>query len=434
MATSVLGMILAGGEGTRLWPLTEDRAKPSVPFGGKYRIIDFVMSNFVNSEIYNIAVITQFKAESLIDHIENGWQKSIGNLVGGISINPAQQRVGKHWYLGTADAVYQNFNRIEKVQPEIVAVFGGDHIYKMDIRYMINFHMERGSNMTIAAISVPIEKAANNYGVIEVDADYNLKGFQEKPEHPTPLPNDPTKCLVSMGNYLFNLDLLGFTFSEDYRKQYVSKEKLISLLEMDPEAQDKYTSHDIGYDIIPFLFRSGLKISVYDLFRNRVPGMTNKEVGYWRDVGNIEELYDANMDVCGIDPIFNLYNQEWPTRTNPYFLPPAKFVLSNTAYNSLVSEGSVITGSSVINSVLGYEVRVEENSQIEFSVIHNGTIVGPGSKIKRAILDKYIRIPPNTCIGCDREEDLARGFHVTESGITVVPKRYDFKAGTSFRR
>ncbi len=427
MSPTVLGMILAGGEGTRLDPLTRHRAKPSVPFGGKYRIIDFVLSNFVNSGIYNIAIITQFKAESLIDHVENGWQKNMGTLVGDISINPAQQRVSKNWYLGTADAVYQNFNRIEKVYPELVAVFGGDHIYKMDIQDMIRFHEERGSNMTISAISVPVEKASGAYGVIEIDEEYNMIGFEEKPVHPRPLPNDPSKCLVSMGNYIFNRDLLGYAFSEDARKEYVSKDKLFKLLEMDADAQDKYSTHDIGYDIIPFLFKSGLRISVYDLVNNRVPGMTLREVGYWRDVGNIEEFYDANMDVCAVDPTFNLYNMEWPIRTSDTLLPPAKFTLNSQVYNSIVSEGSIITRARVINSVLGYEVRAEDGSKIDFSVVCNGVTVGDGAKITRTIVDKYVNVPPRTVIGYDKDEDRQRGFTVSPTGITVVPKRYDFK-------
>lgn len=422
----ILGMILAGGEGTRLEPLTLHRAKPSVPFGGKYRIIDLALSNFVNSRIYHIAVITQFKAESLIDHIEEGWQKFMGSMVGQITINPAQQRVNKDWFLGTADAVFQNFNRIEKVDPDILAVFGGDHIYKMNIMEMVAFHQMRGADMTIAAIPVPVEKAARQYGVMEVDEEYSLIGFEEKPEHPKSLPGDPSLCLVSMGNYLLSRELVNFCFQEDAKKKYVSKDKLKSLLEVDPDAMDKYSTHDIGYDIIPFLHRTGLRISVYDFAMNHVPGVTGKEVGYWRDVGALDEFYDANMDICGINPVFNLYNQEWPIRTCPHAYAPAKFSLTSEVFNSVVSEGCIISRSRVINSVLGYNVRFEEGAACEFSVVFNGVKVSRGAVIRRAIVDKYVTIPAGVCIGCDHEDDRRRGLTVTSTGITVVPKRHVF--------
>jgi glucose-1-phosphate adenylyltransferase len=422
----VLAMILAGGEGRRLDPLTLHRAKPAVPFGGKYRIIDIVLSNFVNSGIHHIAILTQFKAESLIDHVETGWQMYMGTLAGNISINPAQQRVSKDWYLGTADAVYQNFNRIEKVNPDLVAVFGGDHIYKMNVKDMVNFHLQRGADMTISAIPVPLEKAARTYGVIEVDPDYNMIGFEEKPEHPKPMPDNPAKCLVSMGNYLFNRELLTFAFSEDAKKKYVSKDQLKALLEMDPRSQDSYSTHDIGYDIIPFLHRSGLRISVYDFVMNKVPGVEGQEIGYWRDVGAIEEFYDANMDVCGLNPIFNLYNSEWPLRTSQSTYAPAKFSLSSEVYNCVISEGCIVTRSRVINSVLSYNVRVEEGSWVEFSVIFGGVHVGAGARLRRTIVDKYSVIPPGTNIGYDHDEDKRRGLIVGPSGITVVPKRFDF--------
>ncbi|MFO8056758.1 MAG: sugar phosphate nucleotidyltransferase [bacterium] len=425
--SSILAMILAGGEGTRLDPLTRHRAKPAVPFGGKYRIIDLVLSNFINSGIYNIAVVTQFKAESLIDHVEEGWQRAMGGIAGHITINPAQQRVHKDWYLGTADAVYQNFNRIEKVDPDILAVFGGDHIYKMNINDMIVNQQLRGADMTIAAIPVPVEKAARQYGVIMVDEDYNLVGFQEKPEVPEPLPHDSSRCLVSMGNYLFNRDLLNYCFQEDAQKEYVSKSKLNSLLEFDPYAQEKYSTHDIGYDIIPFLHRSGLRILVYDFAQNQVPGVTGQEKGYWRDVGTLEEFYESNMDICGITPVFNLYNQEWPIRTSTHNFAPAKFSLSSEVYNSVIGEGSIITRGRVINSVLGYDTRCEKGSEVEFSVLFNGVSIGPGAKVQRAIIDKYVQVPPGVSIGYDPEEDKDRGLITTPSGITVVPKRHVFK-------
>lgn len=423
---SVLAMILAGGEGRRLDPLTLHRAKPAVPFGGKYRIIDFVLSNFVNSRIYNIAVLTQTKAESLIDHIERAWLSLMGALVGGITINPAQQRVHKEWYLGTADAVYQNFNRISKVNPELVAVFGGDHIYKMNLQEMIAFHHERGADMTIAAIKVPVEKAARQYGVIEVDPEWNMVGFEEKPETPKPIPGNPGQCLVSMGNYLFDRDLLTYCFAADAQKKTVTKDELKQLLQQDPQARNTHSTHDIGYDIIPFLLSSGLRVSVYDFASNSVPGVTGLEVGYWRDVGTIEEFYDANMDVCGINPIFNLYNQDWPVRTSPSLFPPAKFSFSSEVFNSVISEGAILSRSRVLNSVLGYNVRVEDGATVEYSVVFSNVLVGMGARLRRCIVDKNVRIPPGMSIGFDPGEDLRRGLHLSPTGITVVPKGFVF--------
>jgi len=423
---SVLAMILAGGEGRRLDPLTLHRAKPAVPFGGKYRIIDFVLSNFVNSQIFNIAVLTQTKAESLIDHIERAWLSLMGSLVGGITINPAQQRVNKDWYLGTADAVYQNFNRISKVNPELVAVFGGDHIYKMNLRAMIDFHQDRGADMTIAALKVPVDKAVRQYGVIEVDPEWNMIGFEEKPEKPKPIPGDPGQCLVSMGNYLFDRDLLTYCFAADAQKKTVSKEDLKQLLEQDPQAHTSHSAHDIGNDIIPFLLQSGLRVSVYDFASNEVPGVTGLEVGYWRDVGTIEEFYDANMDVCGINPIFNLYNTDWPVRTSPSLFPPAKFSFSSEVFNSVVSEGTILSRARVLNSVLGCNVRVEDGAAVEYSVVFSNVTVGSGARLRRCIVDKNVRIPPGLSIGFDREEDNRRGLSLSPSGITVVPKDFVF--------
>jgi len=382
----ILAMILAGGEGTRLEPLTRDRAKPAVPFGGKYRIIDIVLSNFVNSGIYNLAVLTQFKAESLIDHIETSWQMNMGNLAGEVTINPAQQRVSQDWYLGTADAVYQNFNRLEKVSPDLVAIFGGDHIYKMDVRDMVSYHYDRGADMTISAIPAPVEKAANTYGVIVVDEDYNVIEFQEKPDEPTPIPGDPARCLVSMGNYMMSRELVKFAFAEDAKKEYVSKDKLKLLLDMDPGAQDNHSTHDIGFDIIPFLHKSGLRLSVYDFARNRTPGVEGAEV-------------------CA----------------------PAKFALTSEIYNSVISEGCIISQGRVINSVLGYNVRVEVGASVSFTVLFNGASVGREARLRRTIVDKYVEIPPGVQIGFDPEEDEARGFTVAPGGITVVPKRYKFE-------
>jgi glucose-1-phosphate adenylyltransferase len=422
----VLAIVLAGGEGRRLYPLTRDRTKPAVPFAGKFRIIDFVLSNLVNSGIYTIAILTQTLAESLIDHLEHSWINRMGSLVGSITINPAQQRLGRHWYKGTADAVYQNFNRISKVNPQMVAVFGGDHIYKMNIREMIDLHIEREADMTVAAVRVPADKC-RHYGILEVDRDWSMTGFLEKPEKARTMPGDTTRALASMGNYIFKIDALYDAFSRDAAKKSMPKEELNELCSKNPEARQEYSSNDIGSDIIPDLLRQERKVVVFDFLKNEVPGVTGRETGYWRDVGALEEFYESNMDVCSIDPIFNLYNQEWPIYTSPSFFPPAKFIKNGTVYNSLVSEGCIISGCSLISSNLGYNVRLHHESCVENSVIFSNVEVGAKARVRRAIIDKDISIPPGLQIGYDPETDRKRGFTVTESGIVVIPKGYKFQ-------
>ena len=396
----VLAMILAGGQGKRLFPLTRDRAKPAVPFGGRYRIIDFVLNNFVNSGFYKIKVLTQYKSES------RGWNlsSSVGQYVDCV---PAQMRTDGNWYKGTADAIYQNLNQILDDNFKIVCVFGGDHIYKMNVRQMIDYHIEKQADLTISAIPIPIE-LAGEYGIMEVDESWRLINFVEKPKHtPKHIPGDPTKCLASMGNYVFK------------------PEKLIGELERD--ALDEASSHDFGKNIIPNMLKGGKAVYIYDFASNSFPGMSDSERGYWRDVGNIDSYWQANMDLLEYDPELNLYSRDWPLRTFNYNYPPAKFIWDEdkrvgVAKNSLVSEGCIISGGSLSRCILSPKVKINSFSGISNSILLENVNVGRHVHINRAIIDKNVIIPPYTEIGFNKEEDIKRGFFVSQGGITVVPK------------
>ncbi len=401
-----LVMILAGGEGKRLYPLTRDRAKPAVPFGGRYRIIDFVINNFINSGFYKLKVITQYKSDSLNQHISRGWPLSpiIGQY---IDLVPAQMRTDGHWYKGTADAVFQNLTHIHDEDPEQVCVFGGDHIYKMDVQQMLSFHKKNVASLTISAIPIPIEEAGE-FGIMEVDENWNLTGFVEKPSHtPKSIPGQPDKCLASMGNYIFEVsDLI----------------KQVSL-----DAKNIESNHDFGKNIIPQMLLEGKKICVYDFTKNEFFGMAESERGYWRDVGSIDSYWQANMDLLDYEPELNLYSKKWPLRTYNYNYPPAKFIWEEgerigMATNSLVSEGCIISGGSISRCVLSPEVRINSFSNVSNSILMENVNVGRYADIRKAIIDKNVSIPPYTRIGFDRAEDEARGFIVSPQGITVVPK------------
>ncbi|MFH0702529.1 MAG: glucose-1-phosphate adenylyltransferase [bacterium] len=400
----VLVMILAGGEGKRLYPLTRDRAKPAVPFGGRYRIIDFVLNNFTNSGFYKIKILTQFKSDSLNKHISRGWPVSpfLGQF---IDLVPAQMRTGGEWYKGTADAIYQNINIIYDEDTKYVCVFGGDHVYKMDVRQMLDYHKEKNADLTISGIPIPISEA-HDFGIMEIDKDWRLIGFQEKPkENPKTIPGRPDMVLASMGNYIFN------------------KNSIVRELEIDAE---KDSTHDFGRDIITGMYPQG-KVFVYDFSRNIIPGMSEAERGYWRDVGSIDSYWQANMDLLTVLPEFNLYNNYWTIRTFNYNYPPAKFVWEDTervgmATNSLVSEGCIISGGQISKCVLSPNVRVNSFSYVRESILMEDVNIGRHAEIKRAIIDKFVDVPPYIRIGYNKEEDLARGFYVTKSGITVVPK------------
>jgi glucose-1-phosphate adenylyltransferase len=401
----VLGVVLAGGRGERLFPLTQDRAKPAVPFGGRYRIIDFVLSNFVNSGILSIYVLTQFKAQSLLEHLDRGWRSTdfLGEHF--VTAVPAQMRMGHAWYQGTADSVHQNLYLIERHNPKIVAIFGADHIYRMNIRQMIDEHQRQNADATVAALPVKITEA-NQFGVIEVDADWRIIGFDEKPSRPKAIPGEPDYALVSMGNYLFNTD------------------SLVPALVSD--AKNSESAHDFGRNLLPNLI-SDKNVYAYDFRRNRVPvPFKGEEASYWRDLGTIEAYYEASMDLCSVDPSFNLYNRSWPLRTVAYGDPPAKFVFDwenrkGMALNSIVAEGTIISGSLVRSCVVGRNVRMHSYSQIEDSVIMDWVEIGRGCKIRHAIIDKSNVIASGTEIGYDPEEDK-RQYFVSEAGIVVVAR------------
>ena len=404
--TKVLAIVLAGGEGKRLMPLTADRAKPAVPFGGIYRLIDFALSNVVNSGYLKSVVLTQYKSHSLDRHVTKTWRMSnmLGNYVAPV---PAQQRLGKNWFLGSADAIYQSLNLIDDEQPEHVVVLGADHVYRMDFSQMVRQHIESGLGCTVAAIRQP-RSLADQFGVIEVGADdpHRIAAFREKPSDPMGLPDRPDEVLASMGNYVFTTEALRETVVRD--------------------ADNEQSRHDMGGDIVPDFVSRG-EAGVYDFKDNQVPGATDRDRGYWRDVGTMDSYYDAHMDLVSIHPIFNLYNYEWPiyTEYGPY--PPAKFVHGSsdrvgTAISSMVSPGVVVSGSSVTNSVLSPDCRLHSFAAVTDSVLLDSVDIGRSCQVHRAIIDKNVRVPPGVNIGIDHDEDRERGLTVTESGIVVVGK------------
>ncbi len=401
-----LVMILAGGEGKRLFPLTRDRAKPAVPFGGRYRIIDFVLNNFVNSGYFKIKILTQYKSDSLNKHITRGWNLS-SSINQYVDLVPAQMRTNASWYKGTADAVFQNLNIILDEAPKYVCVFGGDHVYKMDVSQMHAYHKKMNADLTISAIPVPLE-LASEYGIIEVDENWRLTNFIEKPTtKPKTIPGNNKMCLASMGNYIFTTDQLVSALNED--------------------AINNNSSNDFGKNIIPQMLKENKNIFVYDFSKNEVPEMLDSEKGYWRDVGTIDAYWSANMDLISHDPELNLYSKAWPIRTYNYNDPPAKFIWEENdrvgmATNSLVSEGCVISGGSLSKCILSPQVRINSFSNISESILMENVNVGRYCEIKKAIIDKNVDIPPYTKIGVSREDDIKRGFHVTKNGITVVPK------------
>jgi glucose-1-phosphate adenylyltransferase len=406
-SSRVLVMVLAGGEGRRLGPLTTDRAKPAVPFGGRYRIIDIVLSNFVNSGLHRIKVLTQYKSASLEEHIARAWRLS-PMLDSFIETIPAQQRTGKSWFRGSADAVYQCQHVITDESPDHVCIFGGDHVYKMDVRQMLAQHLETDAEATVAAIPVPRQEA-RAFGVIEVGPDGRIIAFHEKVADPPPMPGNPHMALASMGNYIFR------------------SKPLLDTLEAD--AQLESSAHDFGRDIIPSMVAQGRKVHVYDFQTNAVPG---EEDGYpyWRDIGTVDAYWSAQMDLINIQPAFNLYNTRWPIRTGMSHDPPAKFVFREAermgiATESLVSLGCIISGGRIHRSVLSSRVRVNSFSEIEESVLFEDVVIGRRVKIRRAIIDKDVEIPAGTEIGYNLEEDKKR-WYVSEGGIVVIPKRTKF--------
>ncbi|MGH7932189.1 MAG: glucose-1-phosphate adenylyltransferase [Candidatus Binataceae bacterium] len=409
-----LALVMAGGQGTRLFPLTRDRAKPAVPFGGKYRIVDFVLSNLINSQILSIYVLVQWRSQSLIEHLQDGWQ--FGRIMHDHFIIPvpAQMRMGETWYQGTADAIFQNLNLIDDFRPDLVAVFGADHIYRMDIQQMIDFHLDHKAAVSVATIPVAIEDS-DQFGILEVDSGLRVAGFEEKPaDNPHRMPGAPGRCLASMGNYLFDPAVLRSALIED--------------------AQAGGSHHDFGRDLIPRLI-DRVPVYAYNFMTNRIRGDSEENLSYWRDVGTVDAYYEANLDLRDARPHLNLYNPLWPLRTAYYNQPPAKFVFNEydrrgEALHSVVSEGCIVSGGAVRNSVLGRSVFVHSHSQIDDSVILDYCDIGRYAKIRRAIIDKNVVIPEGEELGYDLERDRQR-FHVTESGIVVIPKAP--KRGRDFR-
>ena len=402
MATLV--MIMAGGKGSRLGPLTTHRAKPAMPFGGRYRIIDFVLSNFTNSGYRNVYVLTQYMASSLIKHLNRNWHlSSVGDFIEEV---PAQMRTGENWYLGTADSVFQNINLIRDSRSELVAVFGGDHIYKFDVRQMEAQHRTLRSDLTIAAFPVPIEEA-HQFGVIQVDVEGRITGFQEKPANPTPMPGRPDHALVSMGNYIFGADVLVDALMED--------------------ANDPNSQRDFGKNVIPALLKGGASLHIYDFTKNLIPGEPEGALTYWRDVGTIDSYVKANMELRSALPSLNLYNRRWRIRTAQRDYPPARFVRHEfgrpvDVVDSLVCEGSIVQSAALHKAVLGYDCFVHANAHIENSVLLSGCDVGEDVLLRGVLCDKNCSFERGARVGIDLEQDLARFPFRSESGIIVLPK------------
>lgn len=404
--TRLVAVVLAGGQGTRLRPLTNERSKPAVPFGGKWRIIDFVMSNLVHSGIQSIYVLTQYKAQSLLEHLQEAWIRNFGPS-SFITAVPAQMQSGANWYQGTADAIHQNLRLLDRTRPDLVAVFGGDHIYKMNVRQMIEFHRDAGAAATVACLPMPSEEASA-FGVIKVDDDWRITGFEEKPEQPSEIPGRPGWSLVSMGNYIFNTPTL------------------VDFLEED--AAEKDSAHDFGKSILPEMVNL-LPVYAYDFQRNRIPFESELESAYWRDIGTLDAYYEANLDLKNVEPKLNLYNWDWPIRTVSYSDPPVKFVFDDDgrrgeAIQSTVAGGCIIAGGYVKDSVLGRNVLIDEGAELENCVVLDNCWIGRGAKLRNVILDKNNHVSPNDRIGFDLDRDRER-HHVSPNGIIAVARGKD---------
>lgn len=402
----VLAIVLAGGRGTRLEPLTRDRAKPAVPFGGIYRIIDFALSNCINSDMRKILVLTQYKAVSLSRHIDQGWQFLCRELDEYIEVIPPQQRIAEHWYQGTADAIYQNVYTIEKAAPRDTIILAGDHIYKMNYAKMLEFHRERRADLTIACLPVS-KQHARDFGVMKVDAAGRVVGFKEKPQEPEAMPDQPHLALASMGIYVFATDVMYELLFRD-------------------AARKEGSNHDFGKDIIPSMLADS-RVFAYP-FRDE----NRKQAAYWRDVGTLDAYFQTSMDLIQVDPILNLYDRDWPIHTYQPPYPPPKFVHTDpdrrgAAYNSIVCQGAIVSGGQVYRSILSPGVRINSFALVEDAILFDGVEVGRHARIRRAIIDKDVKVPPGFDIGWNRQADIARGLHVTEDGVTVVAKAEDLE-------
>jgi len=413
MKPRVLGMILAGGQGSRLAPLTLKRSKPAVPFGSKYRIIDFAINNFINSGVFSIYVLTQYKAQSLTEHIQRGWRFGTFLQDYFITLVPAQmyryEELGAVWYRGTADAVYQNMHLIDNFEADYVAIFSGDHIYKMNVEHMLQSHIDARADVTIAAYPMP-QVQAHQFGVMHVDERWKVTAFLEKVKDPPSIPGQPGVSLTSMGNYIF------------------SRRALDELLEASINGQ--HDGFDFGHDVIPRALSDGYSVQAYDFHKNPIPGQTGPNL-YWRDVGTLDAYFDASLDLVSVNPEFDIYNPLWPLRTSSEFSPPAKFVheaegRKGQAFNTIMAGGVIVSGGTVRDSILSRNFRSHSYSLVESCVIFDNVEVGRHSHLRRVIVDKDVTIPPGTKIGLDHDQDRARGFSVTDSGVVVVPKSYTF--------
>jgi glucose-1-phosphate adenylyltransferase len=403
----VLTIVLAGGRGSRLEPLTRDRAKPAVPFGGIYRIIDFTLSNCINSDLRKILVLTQYKATSLNRHLDEGWRFLCRELGEYIEVSPPQQRIAEMWYQGTADAIYQNVYTIEKAAPRDTMILAGDHIYKMNYARMIDYHRDNRADLTIACLPASRTKA-REFGVMVIDDEQRVTRFVEKPKDPPTIPGQPDKALGSMGIYVFNTDVMYELLFQDAAKKEASR-------------------HDFGQDIIPAMIAEGSRVFAYP-FRDE----NRKEAAYWRDVGTLDAYFQTNMDLIQVDPVLNLYDQEWPIHTHQPAFPPPKFVHTagdrrGAAFDSIVCQGAIISGGQVYRSIVSPGVRVNSFALVEDAILFDGVDVGRHSRIRRAIIDKEVRIPGGFEIGWNREIDLERGFTITDDGIIVVAKGEDLE-------
>ena len=407
MYRDVLAIVLAGGRGSRLEPLTRDRAKPAVPFGGIYRIIDFTLSNCINSDLRKVLVLTQYKATSLNRHIDQGWKFLCRELGEYIEVIPPQQRIAEMWYQGTADAIYQNVYTIEKAAPHDTMILAGDHIYKMNYARMIDYHRANRADLTIACLPVP-RASSREFGVINVDADQQVESFLEKPQDPPGLLDQPDKVLASMGIYVFNTDVMYELLFQDAAKKEASH-------------------HDFGRDIIPAMIAGGSRVFAYP-FRDE----NRKEAAYWRDVGTLDAYYQTSLDLIHVDPILNLYDQDWPIHTYQPPYPPPKFVHTTgdrrgAAFDSTVCQGAIISGGQVYRSIVSPGVRVHSYALVEDSILFDDVVVGRRARIRRAIIDKDVRVPAGFEIGWNHEADRARGFTITDEGVTVVAKGEDLE-------
>ncbi len=399
----ILAMIMAGGKGERLMPLTEQRSKPAVPFAGTYRIVDFVLSNFLNSGVLAMYVLVQYRSQSLIEHLRRAWRIGGPNRQSFITVVPPQMKGRGKWYEGTADAVFQNLNIVQDFAPNLVAVFGADHIYRMDLRQMIQYHLDNQADVTVAALPVPIQ-SAKGFGIIQTDTEQRIKGFEEKPKNPKPMPGNPQMAFSSMGNYIFNVDILMKALEQDARSP---------------------GSHDFGRDIIPSLIRSH-KIMAYNFLDNVVPGVhPYEEWGYWRDVGTLQAYWQANMDILGENPIFDLRNVNWPIMTDASGEPIASLVRSELD-DAMVGQGSLVVDAKIRRSVIGRNVKIGEGAEIEECVILDGTVVGPKARLRRVISDRFNLIPAGTELGGETLRDNNIRYAVDKSGIIVLPRGHSY--------